>query len=302
MTPPDASTREGHRHLGFGSYVDPDDVSDPFHAVRELSLEPYVAELDEYGYTVVPPDKAGTMPLVDELRDAVVELAAAEFGLAPADVGPTSAESHRSFFRQQMLAQGRCFEQALMNPVSLTLVTHLLGESCVLSSMAAFMKGPSEKSLDLHTDNVAIPSPFPPYAQVANSTLILSNYSAEDGAITFVPRSHKLARHPLPNEIADHRLAVPVKAPAGSLVVFHGNTWHGALPRRHPGYRYTLISYFARVYLLRQEAPGYVTDDMRERHGPRFRTLVGDHIPYPFSIETRDRMLLANAAGKHQHT
>jgi ectoine hydroxylase-related dioxygenase (phytanoyl-CoA dioxygenase family) len=293
---------EEQPHLGFGSYLAAVEGPDPFDTIRRLGLEVHAAELDEYGYTVVPPDKAGTAELAAEIRARVAELAAAEFGLAPAEIGDRSAEAHRSFFRHQMLAEGRCFELALMNPVSLALITHLLGDSCVLSSMGAFMKGPSSKFLDLHTDNVGIPSPFPPYSQVANSTLILSDYSVDEGAITFVPRSHKLARHPLPGEISDHAAATAVEAPAGSLIVFHGNTWHGALPRRRPGYRYTLISYFARLYLLRQEPPGYVTDAMRERNTSRFRQLVGDHLPYPFSVEDRHRMFLANAAGKYQHT
>lgn len=289
-------------HLGFGAYLPEDGGEDPFDAVRELGLETHVSELDEYGYTVVAPDKAGTTDLWPKILAAVIDLAADEFGIAPEEVGPASANTHRSFFRHQMLARGRCFEKVLMNPVSLALITHLLGQSCVLSSMGAFMKGPSDKLLDLHTDNVAIPAPFPPYSQVANSTLILSDYSADDGAITFVPRSHKLGRHPLPSEICDHSSAAVIDAPAGSLIVFHGNTWHGALPRHQPGYRFTLISYFARMYLLRQEEPGYVTDEMRARNGDRFAHLVGDYLPYPFSVANRDRMFLANAAGKYQHT
>ncbi len=293
---------DSRQHLGFGSYLPPGQGPDPFMQIRQLELEAHAAELDEYGYTVVPPEKAGFESVLDEIRTRITELSAEHFGIAPADVGPGSAESHRSFFRHQLLAEGPCFEQALMNPISLALITHLLGESCVLSSMGAFMKGPGDKYLDIHTDNVAIPSPFPVYSQVANSTLILSDYSEDDGAITFVPRSHKLGRHPLPAEIADRSLAVPVTAPAGSLVVFHGNTWHGAVPRRRPGYRFTLISYFVRMYLLRQEEPGYVTDEMRRRNGPRFGQLVGDHLPYPFSVENRDRMFRANAAGKYQHT
>lgn len=288
--------------LGFGSYLADDGGTDPFQTIRDLRLESYVAELDEYGYTVVPPEVSGTTEVVAEIRARVDELAAEEFGLSPADLGPESATTHRSYFRHRMLAEGECFERALMNPTSLALITHLLGESCVLSSMGAFMKGPSEKFLDLHTDNVAIPSPFPPYSQVANSTLILSDYSEGEGSITFLPRSHKLARHPLPYEISDRSRAVAIEAPAGSLVVFHGNTWHGALPRRQPGYRYSLICYFVRMYLLRQEEPGYVTDEMRDRNEPRFRRLVGDDLPYPFSVEDRDRMFRANAAGKNQHT
>lgn len=117
-----------------------------------------------------------------------------------------------------------------------------------------------------------------------------------------MPRSHKLARNPLPGEVDAHHLAVAVEAPAGSLVVFHGNTWNGALPRKTPGYRFTLISYFVLMYLLRQEAPGYVTDEMRARNEPRFARLAGDDIPYPFGVTTRDKTYVANAAGKYQHT
>jgi ectoine hydroxylase-related dioxygenase (phytanoyl-CoA dioxygenase family) len=292
----------GHERMSFATYARIDETADTFAPIRDLGLEPNVAELDEYGYTVVSPEKVITPSDLNELRGHISALAARSFGIPEADVGDGSATTHRSFFQHQMLAEGKCFERVLMNPVSLALITHLLGESCVLSSMGAFMKGPSEKFLDLHTDNVAIPAPFPPYSQVANSTLILSDYSPEHGSITFVPRSHKLARHPTPAEVGDRQLAVPVVAPAGSLIVFHGNTWHGALPRRAPGYRFTLISYFVRMYLLRQENPGYVTQEMRDRNDARFSRLVGDDIPYPFSVETRDRMFAANAAGKYQHT
>ena len=288
--------------LTFASFARLTETTDTFQSIRDLDLETNAAELDEYGYTVVLPEQAGTTHLIQEVRARIDALAAEEWGVPSEQVGPGSIDAHRSFFRHRMLAEGVCFEQVLMNPASLALITHLLGESCVLSSMGAFLKGPSDKMLDLHTDNVAIPAPFPPYSQVANSTLILSDYSAEHGSITFVPRSHKLARHPLPGEVDDHDLAVPIDAPAGSLVVFHGNTWHGALPRRTSGYRYTLISYFVRMYLLRQEDPGYVTDEMRDRNDSRFRRLVGDDIPYPFSVGTRDRMFAANAAGKYQHT
>src|ERR1700728_3483530 len=292
----------GHERMSFATHARIDETADTFAPIRDLGLERNVAELDEYGYTVVSPEKVITPSDLNELRGHISALAARSFGIPAAEVGAGSAAVHRSFFQHQMLAEGECFEHVLMNPASLALITHLLGESCVLSSMGAFMKGPSENFLDLHTDTVAIPAPFPPYSQVANSTLILSDYSPEHGSITFVPRSHKLGRHPTPAEVSDRQLAVPVEAAAGSLIVFHGNTWHGALPRRTPGYRFTLISYFVRMYLLRQEDPGYVTQEMRDRNEPRFARLVGDDIPYPFSVETRDRMFAANAAGKYQHT
>jgi hypothetical protein len=296
-----AATESAER-LSFGTTTSLSDTPDPYRQIRTLGLEKYAGELDEYGFTVVPPDLVAKRSLIEEIRTRVIALAAGEWGIPPEAVGPETTDVHRSFFRHNMVAEGECFEQILMNPTSLALITHLLGESCVLSSMGAFLKAPSHKTLELHTDNVAIPAPFPSYSQVANSTLCLSDYSYDDGSICFVPRSHKLGRHPLANEVNDLSLAVPVEAPAGSLIVFHGNTWHGAFGRRTPGYRMTLISYFTRMYLLRQEAVDYVTDEMRERNGTRFRQLMGDYLPYPFSVAGRDSMYRANAAGKYQHT
>lgn len=288
--------------LNFATFERLDQTPDPFLEIKRLGLEANAAELDEYGYTVVLPEKVAPPSFIEEVRERIIETAAKQFGLPASEVTDEAASEHPFFFSHNMVAEGLTFEKVLMNPASLALVTHLLGESCVLSSMGGFMKGPGDNQLELHTDNVAIPAPFPLYSQVANSTLILTDYSAEGGSICFVPRSHKLGRHPLPDEVGDSRLSVPIEAPAGSLIVFHGNTWHGAYPRRRPGYRITLIQYFARMYLLRQENVNYVTDEMRLRNGPRFRKLVGDHIPYPFSLETQDKMFAANAAGKYQHT
>lgn len=288
--------------LNFATMKALHETADPFLEIRRLGLERYASELDEYGFTVVPPELVASADFVDEVREAVLRFASKRFGIPPSKLDERAAASHPLFFAVNAIAEDEVFERALMTPTSLALITHLLGESCVLSSMGAFLKGPGIEDLALHTDNVAIPSPFPPYSQVANSTLILSDYSAENGSIVFVPRSHKLARHPQPDEVRDKALAVPVEAPSGSLVVFHGNTWHGALQRTSPGYRISLIQYFVRMYLLRQEDISYVTDEMRARNGERFGRLVGDHVPYPFSLKTQSKMFAANAAGKYQHT
>ncbi len=43
--------------------------------IRELGLEPYVAELEQYGYTVIPPERVATPEFVERLRDAVLRVA-----------------------------------------------------------------------------------------------------------------------------------------------------------------------------------------------------------------------------------
>jgi ectoine hydroxylase-related dioxygenase (phytanoyl-CoA dioxygenase family) len=173
----------------------------------------------------------------------------------------------------------------MMHAVPSALISYLLGDSCVLSSMVAMVKGPGTRALPLHVDNgPGVPEPLPPYAQVANATWILSDYTVENGPLCFVPGSHHLCRHPAAEE-ADPRtnpLVVPIEAPKGSLVVFHGNLFHGALPRTAPGLRLNLIMFFTRMYFRPQEDyTNRITPEMLARNTDRFASLVGLTHPFP---------------------
>ena len=44
------------------------------------------------------------------------------------------------------------------------------------------------------------PSPYPPYAQVANATWVLTDYDRDNGSTCFVDGSHLLCRPPSPAE------------------------------------------------------------------------------------------------------
>jgi ectoine hydroxylase-related dioxygenase (phytanoyl-CoA dioxygenase family) len=47
--------------------------------------------------------------------------------------------------------------------------------------------------------------------------------------------------------------AVPVEAPKGSIIVFHGATWHGAFPRKIPGMRISIANYYRHLMVTSQE-------------------------------------------------
>jgi ectoine hydroxylase-related dioxygenase (phytanoyl-CoA dioxygenase family) len=86
---------------------------------------------------------------------------------------------------------------------------------------------------------------------------------------------------------------VPVEAPAGAAIVFHGNTWHGAFSRTAPGLRLTLSTLFSRMYMRPQERYDEILgDEVIDRNPPRFRTLVGRDVPTGWrSIEDADRIV-----------
>ncbi|MCY3796083.1 MAG: phytanoyl-CoA dioxygenase family protein, partial [Gammaproteobacteria bacterium] len=221
--------------------------------IEALRLTNHVAELDSFGLTVIPPEQAGPPGLAERLRDAVLRMAERRYGVAP-DVAtgashaklPATAGQAGEAWMWRILFEDPVFEEALMNPVGLTLMTYLLGYSAKLSNSSAMIKGPvppagsndPPKPLGLHSDNRGLPAPFPSFAQVAAVTWALTDYTLEIGAVGYLPGSHKLCRQPTPNECLD--AVVPVEAAAGSLIVWHGNTWHAPFPRRAPGLRMSM--------------------------------------------------------------
>ena len=76
---------------------------------------------------------------------------------------------------------------------------------------------------------------MPSCGDTCNSAWALTDYTPDNGPIAMVPGSHKYCRQPRLGEGED--MAVPVEAPEGSLIVWHGNTWHGAYPKKTDGLR-----------------------------------------------------------------
>ena len=324
-----------------------DDLDAVLRDIKALGLASRVAELDSLGLTVVPPREAASPEFADCLRDAVLCLAERRSGVKPdmatgtshADLPATAGQAGESWM-WRILFEDPVFEQALMNPVELALMTYLLGNSAKLSSSSALIKGPVTPAdpdgppdfpdrgtrlpyestvasgdrplvgprhrlvspLGLHSDNRGLPAPFPPFAQVAAATWALTDYTLENGAVGYLPGSHKLCRQPTPNECLD--AVVPVEAAAGSLIVWHGNTWHAPFPRRAPGLRISMLFYFCREYLTAQERyASTVPAEALARNPPRFRTLMGLADPYGWDERGPDMALLrASRSGRSQYS
>ncbi len=69
---------------------------------------------------------------------------------------------------------------------------------------------------------------------------------------------------------------MPVECPAGSLILWHGSTWHGAFPRKNPGLRLNLVaSYCNRWYKPQEAYRGNVPAEVLARRSPPFGRLVG---------------------------
>lgn len=292
--------------MHIGDWTATKDLNELFRQLRELDLLENVAELDAFGFTIVPPEKVRGGDLVQRLAERVLDVAEARTGTRPdmesGVVGPDPSRAGDQLY--YLLFEDPVFQEALLNPTALGLISYLLGNSCRISSMTAIIKGPGGAPLKMHADMQNVPAPFPSYAQVANATYLLTDYTKENGALCFTPGSHRYSRQPVgaDRDPLDNPKVVPVEAPSGSLVVWHGNTWHGAFPRENPGLRLNLIMYFCRVYIREQEAYFQHLDPrVVETLPERLRTLLGEHEALGWREEGPQFERFITRAGTSQH-
>ena len=250
--------------------------------IARLGLERNAWELDSLGYTVVPPERLAPAGFTDRLLAAILVHSEKLNGVRPdmaegrSHLDATVTNVGRGEILTDLFFADRIFEEALMNPAMLALVSYLLGENCQLAAMNGIIKGPGPEHVPMHADSIQ-PNPLPPYAQVANATWLLTDYDEPKGATLFEPGSHRKCRNPTAVESTDLSAAVPLIAPAGSLLIWHGNTWHGALPRTAPGLRVSLLCFFTRSYIKppKESFTARVTQAMVDRNPPRFARLAG---------------------------
>lgn len=270
---------------------------DPLEAIRNLGLEAKVADLDAYGYALITPAEFDDCGLSKVLLETILKTSERVHGVTPdleggaSHAGLRMATGDTGFYA---LLDDPAFEDALMHPVTQAMSSYLLGASCKLSSFSTAIRGPGTPELGLHTDMILVPSPFPAFAQVANVFWILTDVSPEDGSTFFWPGSHKFCRRPTRAECEDSSQLRPVTAPAGSLLVWHGNTWHGAGVKKTRGLRVTMPMHFCRSYFVPQEDyRGRISADILARNSQRFAELLGFGHPYPFSQPQPDFGALA---------
>ena len=260
-----------------------------WNEIRDLGLETYVADLDANGYTVVPPEIASPNGLAKRMLEACLDVAERRNGERP-DLasGSTDPDSPVGGALGNMLLENPVFEESLMNPAMLALVTHLCDYNVVLSSMGCSIKGPSNVQFQLHTDT-RLPSPLPTQPLVCKCIYLLTDFDRDKGSTVFVPGSHKWCRNPVGSETSvgnDH--VVPIDAPAGSLLVFHGNVWHGAHNRVVPGLRVSLHLLMVRpIIRTREDLIGRVPQAVLDRNPARFAILAQQAL-VPGSIEPGD--------------
>ncbi|MCY3623374.1 MAG: phytanoyl-CoA dioxygenase family protein [Gammaproteobacteria bacterium] len=255
--------------------------------LKQLGLESNVAELEAFGFTVVPPDKVGPPEFHLEVKEAVERVVADRFGSLDTHIDRWDNVNDQLRF---LIWEDPIFEKVTYNPAGLGLVQYLLGTNCILSLVNAWVKGPGERRTGIHGDYLdPTRDALPPININANVHLMLTDYSKDDGAISFLPGSHRWRRQATPPESkywADKAHAV--EAQAGSMVIWGNHTWHGSYPKTTPGVRMTLQCEYMRPRFQPQEPfRETVTQEALDRNPVRFAGLVDVYAPFPFGKNDR---------------
>ena len=259
-----------------------------------LGLNSYIEDLDTNGYTVIPPEIANPNDLAQRVLDASLNVAERRNGERPdlKDGNSRNPNSPVGDAQKAILLENQVFEEALMNPVLLAVSTYLCGYDVVLSSMGSQMKGPSDTRFLLHTDT-RLPSPLPRLPLLCKCIYALTDFDRERGCTAFVPGSHKWERNPKGSETLMHEggsvETVPAEGAAGSLIIFHGSTWHGAYNRVVPGLRASLHLLMMRSMLrMTEDFYDRIPEEVLARNSARFAILTQQAI-IPAYLDKEDQ-------------
>ena len=286
--------------------------------IVEYGLEKYALELETDGLTIVPPEVTGvSAEFIDSCVDALLkkftDMTGCPISLEKGPeaklewpegnnnpLGEAGSADPTQMLIQQLLQIDRCFRDLCVNPVVDALISHMMGELSFpgtkgiynrvknrrLSSTNSFVKWQGDhgygKNLGLHCDQGANPLPWGHTALTANATWCLTDYTEEDGALAYVPGSHKSNAHPGPGA---RDQAVAAVCPKGSVIVWPGATWHGAFPKKTPGLRLNAVAYYRHQAVLPQENLSVTmqNEPWSDCDDPdRLRELIGfdDNFPY----------------------
>lgn len=276
--------------MQVGDWESTSDLNDIYRDAVKHGLVENIAELEAFGFTVIPPDKVAPADFSERLRDAVIANHERRTGHLIRDIETgATGESKAISASWGLLFEDRIFEEALLNPAVYAMARYMCGKSVQLSDLMALIKNRDDRPTHtLHLDQLGVPPPLAPYPQVGNVTWALTDYTPENGPVAIVPGSHRFGRPPTDYEenfLAEDApvKAIPVEAPAGSLIVWGGTTWHASYPRKAPGVRINLIFGFCRAYMRPiQDFRRMCPQESIDRNPPEFANLLGINHPYPY--------------------
>src|SRR5262250_1847535 len=129
----------------------------------------------------------------------------------------TGRNSFEGFDTQRiyaLFAETRMFDALATDPLLLGVLDQVLGHY-QLSAPVGICIGPGEKAQILHRDDAVYPVPEPHPPLVVNTMWPLEEFTADNGATRFIPRSHRWGRGRRPGP--DDPVETAVMSPGSAL-------------------------------------------------------------------------------------
>jgi ectoine hydroxylase-related dioxygenase (phytanoyl-CoA dioxygenase family) len=129
------------------------------------------------------------------------------------------------------------------HPVVLALVESVLGPDVVLGSMNARIVRPGDPAQGLHADIPAVHRRLVGPPIMLQAVWMLDGFTADNGATCLVPGSHRAAGSAPPPGVTVPYVVGPT-GPAGSVMVFDGQCWHGGGANRSTARRRAVFAHY----------------------------------------------------------
>ena len=177
-----------------------------------------------------------------------------------------------------LFAKTRKFDRAAIDPLLLAVLDRVL-HFYQLSAPVGIFIGPGEKAQGLHKDQSVYPLPDDFMPVVVNTMWAFDDFTKANGATRLIPRSHKWTdRVPTGKE-----KLVYAEMPAGSVMFYLGNVWHGGGANTTDKPRLGVILEYVMSWLRAQENHVLaVPRDVVEGLPERLQELLGYNIFPPF--------------------
>ena len=142
------------------------------------------------------------------------------------------------------------FRDLVQIPQVVELLTAVLGWPALLGNISANITQPGGTGGALHADQLFMPTPWPVRAQGMNVAWCLDDFTQTNGATQIVPFSHLRSANADQAAISE---AMPVIAPAGTMMLLDSRLWHRTGENTSQQSRAALFGWYTRPIYRTQE-------------------------------------------------
>ena len=230
--------------------------------------EKAIQEVDVYGFTIL--ESVLSRDDADAMRESLIE--------CMAEHGTDSNHRGTAGHVANLPVMDKAFWPTIDHPRTLPILEHFLGTNLILGSLNARIVRPGDGLQGLHSDipesmlNMASPV-------MMNTVWMLDEFTEEIGATRVIPGTHRSGMGQ-PPEGLELKHVVTALAPAGSVLVFNGQTWHGGGANNGDRNRHALFGHYRKHMLVFQldphdEFPPDWYDDLNDRQKQLLRMQNG---------------------------